>query len=379
MDYITSWQHQVEEALQTEKPVTGNGGRDDAPGKGVVSWEMDEPGPVTCGYDYTAGTQVDASEKGDRAPVEDLIKDIDFASQAGQINETENSKRRPNEDEARKKERNQTNADQKAKELEGIQKYIAQQKEAARKKAAAQAKEALKKANFARSSASGSVENLPNDQAKQHGSQQTGRADGDLIRRCLRSAIPSIAATTGTDILELISLDILNKHLGLNIDISDAWERVLGPQTAYGNVEAFLGECAPDPYAWSILKREGPFTLNLGMVILAFERDENRRSRNHEYLIGILETLREILEDGVQWEIVPDTVPRTVMRMAITVAKEGPDPPGFDGEDEDFRIDPFLALLAGKSESSLFGTPDSDNPRYWNFWSRRDGFNSRSS
>ncbi len=47
-------------------------------------------------------------------------------------------------------------------------------------------KNELKKANFARSSASGSVENLPNDQTKQHGSQQTGRADGDLIRRCLR-------------------------------------------------------------------------------------------------------------------------------------------------------------------------------------------------
>ena len=92
--------------------------------------KWDEPGPVTCGHDYTAGTQVDASEKGDCAPVfpsvEDLIKDIDFAFQAGQANETENSKRRPNEDEARKKERNRTNADQKAKELEEIQKYIAQ-------------------------------------------------------------------------------------------------------------------------------------------------------------------------------------------------------------------------------------------------------------
>jgi hypothetical protein len=115
------------------------------------------------------------------------------------------------------------------------------------------------------------------------------------------------------------------------------------------------------------------------MVILVFERDENRRSRNHEYLISILEILRGILEDGVQWEIIPDTVPRAVIGMAITVAKEGPDPPGFNGEDEDFRIDPFLALLNGKSESSLFGTPDSDNPKYWNFWLRRDRFNSRSS
>jgi hypothetical protein len=37
-------------------------------------------------------------------------------------------------------------------------------------------------------------------------------------------------------------------------------------------------------------EREGPFTLNLGMVILGFEQDENRRSKNREYLIGILET-----------------------------------------------------------------------------------------
>jgi hypothetical protein len=34
------------------------------------------------------------------------------------------------------------------------------------------------------------------------------------------------------------------------------------------------------------------------MVFLAFKQDENRRSRNHEYLIGILEILRGILEDG---------------------------------------------------------------------------------
>lgn len=105
----------------------------------------------------------------------------------------------------------------------------------------------LQKASFAGPSASGSVENL---QPKQQGSQQEGRAnDGALIRHCLLSVITSIAATTGTDILELISLDILNKHLGLNIDLSDAWERVLRLQTASANIETFLTECAPDPYA----------------------------------------------------------------------------------------------------------------------------------
>jgi hypothetical protein len=40
--------------------------------------------------------------------------------------------------------------------------------------------------SFARSSASGSVKSLPNDQTKQHGSQHLGGADGDLIKRCLR-------------------------------------------------------------------------------------------------------------------------------------------------------------------------------------------------
>jgi hypothetical protein len=97
------------------------------------------------------------------------------------------------------------------------------------------------------------------------------------------------------------------------------------------------------------------------------------------YLISILETLSETLENCVEWEIVPDRVPRAVMRMAIAVAKEGPDPPGVDVGDEDLQIDPFLALIADKSESSLFGTPDSDNPRYWDFWMRRRGFGSEGS
>jgi hypothetical protein len=144
-------------------------------------------------------------------------------------------------------------------------------------------------------------------------------------------------------------------------------------KSASANIETFLAEYAPDPYVWSILRREFPFTLNLRMVMRGFEQDKNRRSKNREYLIGIFETLWEILKDGVEWEIVPDNVPRAVMRVAIAVAKEDPDPPGFDRGDEDSRIDPFLALLAAKSESPLFGTPNSDNPRYWEFWMRRSG------
>lgn len=46
---------------------------------------------------------------------------------------------------------------------------------------------------------------------------------------------------------------------------------------------------------------------------------------------------------------------------------------------EDFQIDPFLAMIADKSESSLFGTPDTDNPRHWDFWMRRGGLGSDSS
>lgn len=127
-----------------------------------------------------------------------------------------------------------------------------------------------------------------------------------------------------------------------------------------------MAECAPDPYAWSILRREGPFTLNLWRAIHTFEQDGNR-PRDREYLIGILETLEEVFKGDVKWEIVPDNV-----------AKEGPDPPGYEGG-EDSRIDLFLAIVANKSESSLFGTPDTDNPRYWGFWMRRGGFDSNSS
>lgn len=115
------------------------------------------------------------------------------------------------------------------------------------------------------------------------------------------------------------------------------------------------------------------------MVILRFEQNEIRWSKNREYLIGILETLLEILGDGVEWETIPDNVLRAVMGMAIAVAKGGPDPPGFDRGDEDSQIDPFLAMIAAKSDSPLLGTPTSDNPRYWGFWLERGGFDSASS
>ncbi len=229
-------------------------------------------------------------------------------------------------------------------------------------------------------SASELEESPPDEQTRQQASQETSTADENaLIRRCLRSAIPSIAATTGTDILELINLDILNEHLGLNIDLSDAWQRLLTPEALFENIEVFLGECATDPYAWSIVKREGYFKLGLWSIIQAYQEDENRRVPSRETLVGILETLAEVLGKVVEWEIVPDHVPRAVMRMAIAVAKDGPDPPGIDIGHQDFQIDPFLAMIADKSESSLFGTPDTENPRYWDFWMRRGGWGSDSS
>ena len=60
------------------------------------------------------------------------------------------------------------------------------------------------------------------------------------------------------------------------------------------------------------------------------------------------------------------------------MAKDGPEPPNFEWG-EGSHIDPFLMMVATKSESSLFGTPNSDNPRYWDYWMRRSGFRSDNS
>jgi hypothetical protein len=315
--------------------------------------------------------------------LEDLLKGINFDSMtdSGPADQIEDLKNRSPEDKTQVTGYKHTGAGQKARELEEIQKRAERQKEATREKAAARAKEATRRmTSSAKQSASRSEENLSDDQTRQQASQETSTADKNaLIQRCLRSAIPSIAATTGTDILELINLDILNEHLGLNIPLSDAWQRLLAPGALFENIEVYLGECATDPYAWSILKREGHFKLSMWGIIRACEEDENRRGPSRETLIGILETLAEVLGKVMEWEIVPDHVPRAVMRMAIAVARDGPDPPGIDIGHEDFKIDPFLAMIADKSESSLFGTPDTENPRYWDFWMRRGGWGSDSS
>ncbi|KAH8692531.1 hypothetical protein GQ44DRAFT_780093 [Phaeosphaeriaceae sp. PMI808] len=185
-------------------------------------------------------------------------------------------------------------------------------------------------------------------QSEQQASHQKEKIDVDntVIRRCLQSAIPSIAATTGTDILELISIDILNHHLGLNIDLSDSWNRVPKPQSASASIETFLAECAPDP------------------VVQGYEQEE-KKTNNRQCLISILETLRDNFEGDVEWKIVLDKVPRAVMRIAVAIAKDGPSLPTIDWSDEDYSIDPFLLMVAEKLDSSLFGTPDLNNPRYW--------------
>ena len=356
--HIESWSYGVETALCAEEPRST-----------IVCREMEGNEPVTR-----------ASEEVKEEPgsVASLLGEIDLTAAVEQTLEVkkeqileENPEGDHDKNESQR-ECGKDDTDQEARKLEEIEKYIAQQKRTARAKVAAQAIEAkFQKDECAIPSANASPPNVPDDQPN----QQSG-AD-DVIRRCLLSAIPSIIATPGTDILELISLDTLIKLLGLNIDLSDCWERTLMRRNASASIETFLAECAPDPYAWSILRREGPFTLNLWMVIHTFEQDRNR-PRGREYLIGILEALEEVFKGDVKWEIVPDNVAQAVMRRAIAVAKEGPDPPGYEWG-EDSRIDLFLAMVANKSESSLFGTPDTDNPRYWDFWMRRGGFGSNSS
>ncbi|KIV98983.1 uncharacterized protein PV09_09264 [Verruconis gallopava] len=225
-------------------------------------------------------------------------------------------------------EENKNEADQQAKRLEEIQRYITQQKRSAREEAAAQAKQ---------------VE----------------------LQKVTK------------DILELIALDTLVKHTALDINLSDSWERVLMLKTACSSIEMFLAECAPDPYAWSVLRREGYFALHLSSAIRGVLESEDR-PKDREFLLTILESLLEIFNGDVEWDIVPDNVPRALVRRAIAVARDGPDPPNYEWG-EDSQTDAFLIMVANKSESSLFGTPDSDNPRYWDYWMRRGGFGSKSS
>lgn len=89
-------------------------------------------------------------------------------------------------------------------------------------------------------------------------------------------------------------------------------------------------------------------------VLQSFEPEDDMRE-NRECLIQILEDLETFLLGEVEWEIVPSRVPRAVMTLAIATAKAGPEPPEIDMGSEDFELDPFLALIADKSESSLFG------------------------
>ena len=117
--------------------------------------------------------------------------------------------------------------------------------------------------------------------------------------------------------------------------------------------------------------------MHLSVAIRELHESEDI-SKDRKFLLAILDSLSEIFNGDVEWEIVPDNVPRALIRRAIAVAMDGPDPPNYEWG-EDSQIDMFLMMVANKSESSLFGTPDSDNPRYWDYWMRRGGLGSNSS
>ncbi|KAF2260229.1 hypothetical protein CC78DRAFT_571365 [Lojkania enalia] len=359
---VGAWCQQVEGALQNAEIVTSDGDVIEESEKGAILGREDKTKPAAHAETHDARPEVDASEAKEAHGsnlsdlLEQLVADIDLET----VNST-SDEAAPQTHESKDEQLVETEQleHRDGKELGKIEKHIICQ--AATEKATARSK-------------------AFSIQPKQQASQQKEKTDVDvaIIRRCLQSAIPSIAATTGTDILELISLDILNHHLGLNIDLSDSWKRVLKPQSAFASIEMFLAECAPDPFAWSVLRREWYFKFSLGSVVQEYEQEE-KKTNNRECLIGILETLRDKLEGDVEWEIVPEKVPRAVMRIAVAIAKDGPNPPYIDWSDESYSIDPFLLMVAEKSDSSLFGTPDSDNPRYWEYWMQRDGCGSRSS
>jgi hypothetical protein len=358
---IEAWSQQVQGALQNAEIVASDGDTIEESKKGAILGGGDKTKPAAHAETHDAGPEVDASEAKETHGsnlsdlLERLVADIDM-----ETNNTASDEVAAQTHESKDEQLAETGQSEcKDEELGMIEKQIIRQ--------------AATEKSTARSKASGI-------QPKLQPPQQKEKTDVDvtIIRRCLQSAIPSIAATTGTDILELISLDILSHHLGLNIDLSDSWKRVLKPQSAFTNIEIFLAECAPDPFAWSVLRREWHFKFSLGSVVQEYEQEEKETS-NRECLIGILETLREKFEGDVEWEIVPEKVPRAVMRIAVAIAKDGPNPPYIDWSDESYSIDPFLLMVAEKSDSSLFGTPDSDNPRYWEYWMQRDRRGSRSS
>lgn len=138
-----------------------------------------------------------------------------------------------------------------------------------------------------------------------------------------------------SDILELIALNTLVKHLELGVNLSDSWERVIMLKTAYSRIEMFLAECAPDPYAWSVLRREGYFALHLLSAVRRPHESENDR----KFLITVLESLFDIFNGDVEWEVIPDNKHRALVRRAIAVARDGPDPPNYEcGEDSQFDV-----------------------------------------
>jgi len=129
------------------------------------------------------------------------LEDVDLTSREEKQHETKNNEQLGSQ----KIEYSKEIPDEKARELEEIKKQITRQEEAAREKAAARATEAKQRLDrLAKPAADNSAKTVLDGSLKQQEHQQKESADIDisLIQRCLRSVIPSIAATTGTDILE---------------------------------------------------------------------------------------------------------------------------------------------------------------------------------
>lgn len=315
-EFIESWKFEVEEAHQVEEAQSSSEDR----AVEQEDHEMDEADPITHTRTGTdPRTEYDAPD----SITSSMMDRIFFGA--------ENS-----DQEQQEHERVQWNSHRKARKLNEIKEHMMRQKEAVRAKIRMQGTE-----NERSSRTVGLGE-----------SSQQIKAD-DVVRRCLLSAVPTIAATTGTDIIEMIGFDIVNQKLQLDLDLSDGWKRLFDPGDAISNIDVFLAYCAPDPHAWDILQSDGAFILKLGWVIMKFVEEENR-PRDRDFLITILETLAGIFKNDPVWDIFPDNIPRVLLTKAIAVAKEGPDPPGFERGEE--------------SEKSLFGTPESDNPKYWGYW-----------
>jgi hypothetical protein len=152
---------------------------------------------------------------------------------------------------------------------------------------------------------------------------QPGEVDLLLIKRCIKAATRIFSHGMQNDLLELLSFDILNSHLKLNVDLSGIWQSLL----TQGNISMFaLGcgfACGFNQFLPDKFKIEScPGRQNLKMLAEAamagFKRDLQKTNRDD--LISIL----EIMRDKSDKDIV------VFIERGLTIARSGPDP-GFRG------------------------------------------------